>query len=129
MKNQREITCLAELPAPELLTEAEIALCGCFRDAMLLCIRRARVRRTQNDLAATIGIHATQFSKILHGAKGQHWNLDPERIEALETACGNRAMTQWLAARANLRVIQDSPEARRIRELEAQIAELERRAA
>lgn len=117
------------VPPPDLLPESEIAMCQSFRDALALCIQRSRVRRTQNDLAVQAGIHPTQFSKILHGAKGQNWTLDPERIGLIETLCGNHAMTQYLASRAELHVVQDSPEARRIRILEAQIAEMQRRAA
>lgn len=126
---QRDCGGVALVPEPALLPESEISLCRTFRDALGLCIQRARVRRTQNDLAGFAGIHPTQFSKILHGAKGQTWSLDPERIEALEQACGNRAMTQWLAARAGLRVVQETPEQRRIRELEEQIATMKREAA
>ena len=120
---------LGYVPRPELLPDGDIALCKTFRDALGLCIQRSRVRRAMRDLAAEAGIHPTQFSKILHGAKGQKWTLDPERINALEWACGNRALTQWLALQADLRVIPDSPEARRIRELEATIEQLQRRAA
>lgn len=127
--NQRDFGLLGSLPPPALLPEADIALCKTFRDALGLCIQRSRVRRSQGDLARSVGIHPTQFSKILNGAKGQRWNLAPEKIAAIEQNCGNHALTQWLAAQANLHVIADSPENRRIRMLEAQLAELQRRAA
>lgn len=126
---QRDFVFAGTMPAPVLLPEADIALCKTFRDALGLCIQRSRVKRSQGDLARSVGIHPTQFSKILHGAKAQDWHLDPEKIAELEMQCGNHAMTQWLATQANLHVIADSPENRRIRMLEAQIAELQAKAA
>lgn len=122
---QREMPLLQEVAKPVLLPESDIRLCTTFRDSLGLCIQRSRVRRTQNDLAGLAGIHATQFSKIIHGAKGQDWNLPGDAIEKIETACGNLAMTQYLASKHDGRIVLETPEQRRIRELEERLAKYE----
>lgn len=123
---QREFGFFGSTPLPDLLPEDEIALCANFKDALALCIRRSRVKRSQGDLAALVGIHPTQFSKILHGAKGQGWHLEPGLIAELERQCGNHAITQWLAYQSGLQIVPDSQAAREKRALERKIVSLER---
>jgi plasmid maintenance system antidote protein VapI len=73
--------------------EGQIKACKSFKDALRLCMRLSRVKRTQADLAFQAGINVCQFSKILHS----DFHLPGDSIAAIEKLCGNTAMTQWLA--------------------------------
>ena len=73
--------------------EGQIKACKSFKDALRLCMKLSRVKRTQSDLASQAGINVCQFSKIIRA----DFHLPGDSIAAIEKLCGNTAMTQWLA--------------------------------
>lgn len=79
----------------EVLTVDESQLRGAktFKDALKLCMKLSRVKRTQSDLALQANINVCQFSKILHA----DFHLPGDSITKIEKLCGNTAITQWLA--------------------------------
>lgn len=80
--------------------DAVIRAIGDFREALGVCIRLSRVKRTNNDLALLAGISPSLLSRILHGNTSKPYsaaNLDGDKIPVIEKLCGNTAITQWLA--------------------------------
>jgi plasmid maintenance system antidote protein VapI len=104
--------------------EAQIKTCKTFKDALRLCMKLSRVKRTQSDLASQAGVNACQFSKILHS----DFHLPGDAIATIEKLCGNTAMTQWLAMQhgATLHVKTDAEiiqeQAEEIAQLRAKVA-------
>lgn len=103
--------------------ECELRGATDFRSAVQTCIRLSRIKRTQNDLAHLVGMNPTQFSKCINGP----FHLPGDVIAKVESACGNTAITQWLALQHNATLKVESPEERLIREnaeLRAQLAKV-----
>lgn len=101
------------------VAEGQLRAATSFKDALRLCMKLSRVKRTQADLASQAGINACQFSKILHS----DFHLPGDSIVLIEKLCGNSAMTQWLALQhgATLHV---KTEAEIIQEQAIEIAQL-----
>lgn len=111
--------------------EAVIRAIGNFREALGVCIRLSRVKRTNNDLALLAGISPSLFSRILNGNTNKPYsaaNLDGDKIPVIEKLCGNTAMTQWLALQHGAELHYKSVE-ERLAEAEAKLAAYERNAA
>ena len=104
--------------------EAQIKTCKTFKDALRLCMKLSRVKRTQSDLASQAGVNACQFSKILHS----DFHLPGDAIATIENLCGNTAMTQWLAmqhgATLHIKTVEE-----KLAECEAKLAKYEQVAA
>ena len=104
--------------------EAQIKTCKTFKDALRLCMKLSRVKRTQSDLASQAGVNACQFSKILHS----DFHLPGDAIATIEKLCGNTAMTQWLAmqhgATLHIKTVEE-----KLAECEAKLAKYEQVAA
>jgi len=77
-----------------------------FKDALRLCMKLSRVRRTQADLALQAGINVTQFSKIVRAG----FHIPGDAIPRIEKLCGNTAITQWLAAQHGAQLHYKTPE-------------------
>lgn len=75
------------------VAETQLRAAKTFKDSLRLCMKLARVKRTQSDLAMQAGVNPCQFSKILHS----DFHLPGDAIATIEKLCGNTAMTQWLA--------------------------------
>lgn len=73
--------------------ESQLKGAKTFKDALKLCMKLSRVKRTQADLASQAGINVCQFSKIIRA----DFHLPGDAIAVIEKLCGNTAMTQWLA--------------------------------
>ena len=77
--------------------ESQLRGAKTFKDALKLCMKLSRVKRTQSDLASQAGINVCQFSKIIRA----DFHLPGDAIATIEKLCGNAAMTQWLALQHN----------------------------
>lgn len=106
------------------VAETQLRAAKTFKDALKLCMKLSRVKRTQAALALEAGINACQFSKILHG----DFHLPEDSIPLIEKLCGNCAMTQWLALQHGATLHVKSVE-ERLAEAEAKLAEYEKVAA
>lgn len=106
--------------------EAVIRAIGGFREALGVCIRLSRVKRTNNDLALLAGINPSLFSRVLNGDTSKRYsaaNLDGDKISVIEKLCGNTAMTQWLALQHGANLKFETAE-EKIARLEKQIKEM-----
>lgn len=114
---QREMPWFSEVEEPEFLTESEIHNCNSFGQAVALCINRSRL--TNETIAERIGISAGTLSKIVKGSAG----IKRRQMELLEMACGNRAVTQYMAKNAGCHLVRTTTD-EKIKELEEQLAKL-----
>jgi len=99
------------------VNESQLRAATRFKDALRLCVKLSRVKRTQADLALQADIHPTQFSKILHS----NFHLPGDSIALIEKLCGNTAITQWLALQHGAQVKFETQE-EKIARLEAELA-------
>lgn len=106
------------------VSETQLRAAKTFKDSLRLCMKLARVKRTQSDLACHAGINACQFSKILHA----DFHLPGDAITVIEKLCGNTAMTQWLALQHGATLHFKTTE-EKLAECEAKLAKYEREAA
>jgi hypothetical protein len=89
---------------PRLLDAQVIAAIASYRDAVRLCwMTRRRRSMTQRQLAEETGSYASHITDYLAEDEWRR-DLPAARINAFEIACGNRAITQWLAREAGLQV-------------------------
>lgn len=99
--------------------DSELRAVKDFKDAIRLCIKLAPVRRIQNDVAALIGVNATQFSKVLNGS----FHLPGDAITELEKVCQNTAITQFMASRHGATLHFETLE-EKVQRLEAELAKV-----
>jgi plasmid maintenance system antidote protein VapI len=97
--------------------ESQLKACKSFKDALRLCMKLSRVKRTQSDLALQAGINVCQFSKIIRA----DFHLPGDAIAVIEKLCGNTAMTQWLAMQHNA-VIHIKTDAEKLADCQAEFA-------
>ena len=97
-----------------LVSPEKIATCRSYREAVRLCWSlRLRVRMTMRQLAEEgrfIPQHVTDY--LNPDDAPMRRSLPAERIKDFEDLCGNACITQWLAARQRLTVLEEVQAAR-----------------
>lgn len=91
---------------PRLVPVEVVAQCKTYRDAVRMCYRlRLRTRMTNAQIAEECGCTASHVGDYINDTELKiRRNLPAQYIAAFEVACGNRCITQWLAAQANLTI-------------------------
>lgn len=103
---QLALQMLTAYEGPRLVAPDELAGCDTYRDAVKRCYElRRRTSMTDRQLAEECECYASHLSQYLRDGKHQR-DLPPGRIAAFEVACGNRAITQWLTAKAQLTILE-----------------------
>ena len=117
---------LAEIGEPVFLSESVLSHIHTEGDAISWCwaLRRCKPL-TVSEAARILGIPKSHFSNIINGKKYLPHGM---RI-ALQRLCGNWAIRQWEDRECGFVTQRESAEQRRIRELEQQVSQLERKAA
>jgi transcriptional regulator with XRE-family HTH domain len=78
-----------------------------YRDAVRVCFELRRVRgMTRRSVAELAGIHAPHISEYLSDDASNR-DLPAKHIRAFEWVCGNTAISQWMALRAKLTVLEE----------------------
>jgi hypothetical protein len=73
-----------------------IACCDTAQAAARMCIRRAKVYRTRENLADLLKVNKSHFNTMLSADNGKRVrNMPLELIEDLQDLCGNNAINQW----------------------------------
>ncbi len=106
---QLELLLLGRIDAPAVVPPKILQTVRTYRAAVRLCwtLRRAKGLKPI-DLAREFGFtrqHVTDY--LHHDDKATRRSLPAERIKDFEDVCGNAAITQWLAARARLTVLEE----------------------
>jgi hypothetical protein len=121
---QQEMPLLQAMKAPEWLPEYFIGRLRNEHDAVLLCWNKRRIKYSMSDAAALLGLPKSHLSNILAGKKYLPYDM---RIK-FQTFCGNYAIRQYEDKAMGFKTITETPELRRIRELESQVAAMQSQA-
>lgn len=98
---------MCRIDAPSVVNPQLIAKCESYRDAVKLCWALRRVRNmTQAGLAELAGLYPSHVSCYLHDGKTQR-DLPASGIRGFELACGNSAISQWIASNAKLTSVEE----------------------
>lgn len=112
--DQLELRLLARMEGAAVVPPSLLQGITTYRQAVRLCwaLRRVKGMRPA-DLAAHCGLVRQHVSDYLNpdDARGRR-DLPAEAIEDVEDFCGNTAITQFLASRARLTVIEEMQAAR-----------------
>lgn len=106
---QIELPLLQRLEGPAIVPTSMLALASSYRGAVRVCwsLRRAK-GLTMSDLARDFGFNRQHASDYLNSDdRATRRNLPPESIQLFEEVCGNTFITQWLAARQRLTVLEE----------------------
>lgn len=126
MDQQIPIRILQEVGEPTFLPESVVSRINNEADAVSWCWAMRRIKGLGvTEAARYLGMPKSHLSNILNGKKYPPFGV---RIE-LQRLCGNWAIRQWEDRKCGFVTKQESPEQRRIRELEAKVADMERLAA
>ncbi|WP_354686660.1 hypothetical protein [Cupriavidus necator] len=117
---QREMPFFEVVGDPQMVSEQLIARLRNEADATVLCWAKRRVRYSLSDAAAILGMPKSHLSNILSGKKYLPFDF---RIK-FQALCGNWAIRQYEDSICGFRSVLETPEQRRIRELESQIEAL-----
>lgn len=113
---------LQEVGPPKFLPQSLVARIRSEEEAVAWCWAHRRVKRmTVTEAARLLGMPKSHLSNILAGKKYLPFGA---RVE-LQRLCGNWLIRQWEDRHCGFVTQQDTPEQRRIRELEAKVQELE----
>lgn len=91
---------------PRLVGVEQLGQVNTYREAVRLCWQqRTRRNLSARALAEEAGLYSSHLSDYLSALETKR-ELPAKHIAAFEVACGNRAITQWLAAQANLTILE-----------------------
>ncbi len=111
--NQIEMPLLQRIEGPAVVPPTLLSRAKTFREAVRLCWGLRRVKWTPAALATHYGFTRQHISDWLNpDDKPTRRSLPAERIAEFEEACGNVLLTQWLAARQRLTVLEELQAAR-----------------
>jgi hypothetical protein len=117
---------LQEVGEPTFLPEYVVSRIQTEADAVAYCWAHRRIKALGvTEAARYLGMPKSHLSNILSGKKYLPWG---KRVE-LQRLCGNWLIRQWEDRHCGFVTKQESPEQRRIRELEARLETAERMAA
>lgn len=104
---QIHLPLLCRLDAPSVVNTREIAELRTYRDAVKLCWELRRVRNmTKTRLAEEAGLYPAHVNCYLRDGKHQR-DLPGSSVRSFQLACGNTAISQWLALQAQLTVLEE----------------------
>ena len=92
---------------PRLVNVEVVAACNSYRQAVRACWEmKTRPKLTQQQLAEEAGLYPSHVSDYLSTKPGKRKrDLPPDAIDAVEYSCGNRFISQWIAHRARLPIM------------------------
>lgn len=106
---QRELELLQRIDGPSVVPSHALTFAKTYREAVRFCwaLRRAKGLRV-TDLARDFGFNRQHASDYLNADdKPTRRSLPAEQIALFEEVCGNTFVTQWLAARSHLTVLEE----------------------
>jgi plasmid maintenance system antidote protein VapI len=122
---QTRIVTLGAVAPMEWVSDVYIMRCRSEKDAIALCwAKRNRKGLTLRQAAEELRIQPSHLSNILSGKK----YLPHDFRIRFQELCGNWAIRQYEDLRCGFRTEKETPEQRRIRQLEAQLSEVSRAA-
>lgn len=111
---QLNLPMLMHYDGPRLISQEVLAGVRTYREAVRLCWElRTRRNMTRRALAEESGLYASHVSDYLSEDETRR-DLPAKHVPAFEVACGNRAITQWLAMQAHLTILEQFIEERHV---------------
>jgi hypothetical protein len=90
---------------PRLVDAEVVAACKTYREAVRACWdMRTRRNLTKRKLAEDAGLYASHVTDYLSDKPSKR-DLPADRINDFELQCGNRLVSQWMARRSQLPVM------------------------
>jgi hypothetical protein len=106
---------LGRIDAPSIVPPSALSGVRTYRDAVRLCWALRRAKGLKVSDLGQYGFTRQHVGDYLHEDDAPHRrSLPPSRIEDFEDLCGNVAITQWLASRARLTVLEEMQAERRM---------------
>ena len=103
---QLALPMLTYYEGPTLVDPQVVAEITDYRHAVRMCWElRRRKGMTRRVLAEEAGLYPSHVSDYLSDDPMKR-ELPAKHIAALEMSCGNRVITQWLTAKANLTILE-----------------------
>ncbi len=111
---QLTLPMLTVYSGPRLIDAQVVAAAKSYREAVRVCWQLRTVRNlTRRSLAETAGLYPSHVSDYLSEHENKR-ELPARCIDQFERACGNRMISQWLIAQADLTIMEQFiPAARR----------------
>lgn len=104
---QLQLRLLCRIDGPSVVPPTSITSVKSYREAVRLCWQLRRVRNmTQARLAEEAGLYAPHVTCYLRDGERQR-DLPGQAVARFEMACGNTAITQWMALQAKLTVLEE----------------------
>lgn len=104
---------LQRLTGPAVVPTSLLTRAKTYREAVRLCWSLRRVKWTRAALSAHYEFTAQHVGDWINpDDKPSRRSLPAERIADFEEACGNTLLTQWLAARQGLTILEEMQAAR-----------------
>lgn len=107
--NQLQLRLLARIDGPAVAPAAYLKTCATYRQAVRMCWALRRVHHmTLRQLACEAELRPQLVSDYLHeDDAARRRNLPAADIARFESVAGNTLITQWLAARQALTVLEE----------------------
>lgn len=106
---------MGRINAPDIAPAEYVAMCRTYREAVRMCWTLRRVHNlTQRMLACEADLRPQLISDYLNSDDGpQRRDLPADRIALFESVVGNSLISQWIASRARLTVLEEMQAAAR----------------
>lgn len=99
--------------SPVMVPTADIDACKTYREAVIACWdKRNRPQLTKRQLAEETGCYASHITDYLSADPAKR-DLPARHIAEFEASCGNRFISQWIARRSELTVLEEFVQQRR----------------
>ena len=104
---QLPLPMLTYYQAPVMVEARLVESAPTYREAVRRCwAMRTRARMTKRQLAEETGCYASHITDYLSEDEGKR-DLPARHIAAFEAACGNRFISQWIARKSELTVLEE----------------------
>jgi hypothetical protein len=111
--DQLEMPLLQRIEGPAIVPPTYLPLAKTYREAVRTCWALSRIKWTPATLSAHYEFTRQHVGDwVCPDDLPSRRNLPADRIAAFEEACGNTFVTQWLAARQHLTVLEEIQAAR-----------------
>lgn len=106
--DQRELALMGRLDGPSIAPSEYVRACKTYREAVRAAWALRRVKyMTQAQLAGEAGLYPQHVTDYLHhDDKPSRRSLPADAVSAFEAVVGNTFVSQWLANRAHLTVLE-----------------------
>ena len=106
---QRELPLIGVIEPPKVYPRAVVCMALTYRQAVRLAWQHRRIRgMTKQQLAGEACLYASHVTDYLHPDDApSRRDLPAKKIPEVESALGNRILSQWMAMQSELTVLEE----------------------